>query len=168
MVWLLLALAIITGSFSAHAQDVSPDSIKALQAQINALQKQLEDAEGRSSRSGCQGRKAEAAAKTAAAAPAPSAPSKTALIKPEGRGTLKVGDRVKVTVGGFVEAASIYRSKNEVADIGSNFNTGIPFDLTGAARRGLRIRLRINRNFVRPPARAVSLRWWRPKPLNRR
>ena len=58
------------------------------------------------------------------------------MIKPEGRGTLKVGDRVKVTVGGFVEAASVYRSKNEVADIGSNFNTGIPFDLTGASKKG--------------------------------
>ena len=39
----LLVLAITTGSFPAYAQDISPDSIKALQAQINALQKQLED-----------------------------------------------------------------------------------------------------------------------------
>ena len=47
-----------------------------------------------------------------------------------------MGDRVKVTVGGFVEAASIYRSKNEVADVGSNFNTAIPFDLTGSSKKG--------------------------------
>ncbi len=133
----LLAVVLITGSFPAYAQDVSPDSIKALQAQINALQKQLEDLKAAQAESAA---KAEAAAKAAAAAPAPApaptAPSKTAMIKPEGRGTLKVGDKVKVTVGGFVEAASVYRSKNEVADIGSNFNTGIPFDLTGASKKG--------------------------------
>ncbi len=141
----LLVLAIITGSFSAYAQDISPDSIKALQAQINALQKQLEELKAAQAESAAKAAQAEAAAKaaqaeaaskTAAAAPAPGAPGKTALIKPEGRGTLKVGDRVKVTVGGFVEAASVYRSKNEVADIGSNFNTGIPFDLTGASKKG--------------------------------
>ncbi len=41
-------------------------------------------------------------------------------------GTFKVG-AVTVKLGGFVEAAGIYRSRNEVADIGSNFSTGIPF-----------------------------------------
>ena len=141
----LLALAIIFGSFSAQAQDISQDSIKALQAQIDALQKQLEEvkaaqvqaaAKAAQAEAATKAAQAEGASKTAAAAPAPGEPTKTALIKPEGRGTLKVGDRVKVTVGGFVEAASIYRSKNEVADIGSNFNTAIPFDLTGASKKG--------------------------------
>jgi hypothetical protein len=32
-----------------------------------------------------------------------------------------------LTFGGFVEFAAIYRDKDEVADIGSNFNTGIPY-----------------------------------------
>lgn len=41
-------------------------------------------------------------------------------------GTFKVGG-VTVTLGGFVEAAGIFRSRNEVADVASNFNTGIPF-----------------------------------------
>jgi hypothetical protein len=40
-------------------------------------------------------------------------------------GTFQVGG-VRVTLGGFVEAAGIYRSRNEVSDIASNFNTGIP------------------------------------------
>jgi len=40
-------------------------------------------------------------------------------------GTFQVGG-VRVTLGGFVEAASIFRSRNEVADITSNFGTGIP------------------------------------------
>ncbi|MGA2223965.1 MAG: hypothetical protein ABSH41_05935 [Syntrophobacteraceae bacterium] len=132
----LLALAITTGSIPAHAQNISQDTINALQAQINALQKQLEEVKAAQADAAARAAQSEATAKAVAAAPAPGAPSKTALIQPEGRGTLKVGDRVKVTVGGFVEAASIYRSKNEVADVGSNFNTGIPFDLTGSSRKG--------------------------------
>ncbi len=35
---------------------------------------------------------------------------------------------MKVTVGGFLETAGIERSKNEVTDVASNFNTGIPFN----------------------------------------
>ena len=34
---------------------------------------------------------------------------------------------VRVTLGGFIEEAGIYRSRNEDADISSSFNTGIPF-----------------------------------------
>ena len=32
-----------------------------------------------------------------------------------------------LTFGGFAELAGIYRNRNEVADVSSNFNTGIPF-----------------------------------------
>jgi hypothetical protein len=39
--------------------------------------------------------------------------------------------KVKLTVGGFIESAAIYRTRNEVADIGSNFNTGIPYPNIG-------------------------------------
>ena len=41
------------------------------------------------------------------------------------QGKFEVGG-VRVTLGGFIEAASIFRTRNEVADITSNFNTGIP------------------------------------------
>ena len=41
-------------------------------------------------------------------------------------GTFRLGG-VTVTFGGFIEAAAVARSRNEVADIASNFNTGIPF-----------------------------------------
>ena len=112
-----LALAMIAGPLPAHAQDVSQDSIKALQAQINALQKQLEDVKAA---------QAEAAAKAAAA---PAAVSRQAPATPEEKGVMTIG-KTKVTVGGFMEAAGIYRSHNESADVGSNFNTAIPFDLT--------------------------------------
>jgi len=34
---------------------------------------------------------------------------------------------VTVVLGGFTELATIYRNRNETADVGSNFNTAIPF-----------------------------------------
>jgi outer membrane murein-binding lipoprotein Lpp len=43
------------------------------------------------------------------------------------RGSFDLGGGITVTLGGFVEAAGIFRTRNEVADISSNFNTGIPF-----------------------------------------
>ena len=42
------------------------------------------------------------------------------------QGQFAVGG-VRVTLGGFIEAAGIYRSRNEDADISSSFNTGIPY-----------------------------------------
>ncbi|MBE7213076.1 MAG: hypothetical protein INR65_18850, partial [Gluconacetobacter diazotrophicus] len=51
---------------------------------------------------------------------------------------------VRVTLGGFIEAAGIFRTRNETADISSSFNTGIPLpnspnyhqpELRGSARQ---------------------------------
>ncbi len=53
----------------------------------------------------------------------PPPPQKLPLQSP--LGTFKIGD-VSFTFGGYLEAAGIYRSRNEVADLASNFNTGIP------------------------------------------
>ncbi len=41
-------------------------------------------------------------------------------------GTFRVG-AVDVQLGGFIDSTAIYRSRNEVTDITSNFNTAIPF-----------------------------------------
>jgi hypothetical protein len=41
-------------------------------------------------------------------------------------GTFRVG-AVDVTLGGYVDVSSIFRSRNEVTDLSSNFNTAIPF-----------------------------------------
>jgi len=38
-----------------------------------------------------------------------------------------LGTRFDLTLGGYIEAASIDRTRNETADISSNFNTAIPF-----------------------------------------
>lgn len=42
------------------------------------------------------------------------------------QGQFQVGG-VRVTLGGFIEAAAIARSRNETSDISSNFNSAIPF-----------------------------------------
>jgi len=62
-----------------------------------------------------------------------SAPGSVVLARAEAppekklpQGAFQVG-AVTVTLGGFLEDASIYRSRNEVTDITSSFTTGIPF-----------------------------------------
>jgi hypothetical protein len=35
---------------------------------------------------------------------------------------------VNVKIGGFIESAGIYRTRNEVSDVGSDYNQGIPFN----------------------------------------
>ncbi|MGD0960682.1 MAG: hypothetical protein ABSB19_12820 [Methylomonas sp.] len=42
---------------------------------------------------------------------------------------------VTATFGGFIEDATMYRSKNESADVNSNFNTAIPFDNSANAHQ---------------------------------
>ena len=51
---------------------------------------------------------------------------------PSKRGTFQLG-AVQVTLGGFIESAAIVRSRNEVADVASNFNTGIPESISPLA-----------------------------------
>ena len=57
-----------------------------------------------------------------------------AVIQGPGKGSFQVGG-VTVTLGGFIEAAGFYRSRNEVADIYSSFN-GIPFPQSPLAHEG--------------------------------
>lgn len=57
--------------------------------------------------------------------PAQAAPPPPAVAEAKRGGFL--GSGIDLTVGGFIEAASIYRTRNETADISSNFNTAIPF-----------------------------------------
>jgi hypothetical protein len=59
------------------------------------------------------------------APPAQAAPSPPAVAEGKRGGFLGTG--IDLTIGGYIEAASIYRTRNETADISSNFNTAIPF-----------------------------------------
>jgi hypothetical protein len=106
---------LLTGPVQAANSD---ETIKALQVQMQALQKQLNELQAQQQ---AQAKvQAEAAAK-------PAAPT-------DGKKEILPG--VKVTVGGFIAADSIYRSKNEGNDLPSNFNTAIPFQNSANAHQG--------------------------------
>ena len=124
---IISALLIIFDTAAAWA-DVSQEQINNIQSQIESLQKQLNELKDAQT----QKQATTSPAPSAATAPAPAlsaTPVSTAApAAPLKTNDLKTNDRVKVTVGGFVETAVIDRSKNETTDVGSNFNTGIPFD----------------------------------------
>lgn len=50
-----------------------------------------------------------------------------ALLTQTGPGYSLVVGGLTITLGGYVEELGVWRNHNEVADIGSSFNTGIPF-----------------------------------------
>ena len=96
--------------------------LQALRAQVDALQQQLDQQarEQRRTRSEADAAAAQAAAAKADAAAIPTRVAnevKAAKIPP---GVIDYKG-LKITLGGFLEAAAIYRSHNETADIGSSF-----------------------------------------------
>ena len=99
---------------TAAAQSASDaDKIRNLERQTELLQAQLKELKGEIARM----RKVEAAP-AVHPAPAPSGYVKAPPPPP--------AERVKVTVGGFLAAETVWRQRNEAADIGSNFG-GIPY-----------------------------------------
>jgi hypothetical protein len=96
------------------AQNASASDVQQLKSEMQRLQHKIDQLEAQ------QAQQAAAAQTTPVpvAAPAPAAPS--------GAPTVKAGP-VTLTFGGFTALESLYRSKNESADIGSNYNTAIPY-----------------------------------------
>jgi hypothetical protein len=140
---IVLALGLAAGPAPALAQAANPtvqQQIDNLQRQLDALKAQQQPAPSADSVQQAPAAAAPAPAPTgSAAAPAPTAVAQA----PSSRGTIQVGG-VNLTFGGFIEAAGIYRSRNEVSDVGSDFNTGLFFknivqgheqELRGTARQ---------------------------------
>ncbi len=67
-------------------------------------------------------------------------------------GTYHIGG-VTWKIGGFIESATIYRTGNETADVGSNYGSGIPFSANPNAHIS---ELRENRRG------RAGCRCWRP------
>lgn len=63
------------------------------------------------------------------------ATQQTPPAKPLPKGTFQLGG-ITVTLGGFIAAEGIYRSRNETADIGSSFGSGMPLPNTPAYHMG--------------------------------
>ena len=140
-----------SGFRPALAQASSDDRMKSIEQQIQALQQELRNVRRDLSAKDAQVRAAQrdaaAAQRAATAAPPPAPllvppplvaqqsplppvkgapPDATVLpVSTTGFGKIQVGG-VTITLGGFLEAAGIYRSRNEAADITSNWNA-IPF-----------------------------------------
>ena len=146
-----LALAIGLGCavlpIPALAQTATPvtDQIKQLQSEIRNIQKHYQTEIQKLQRQLDDLKAAQAAPKpplppppgaptslqippTAGALPppAPTAPPPPPAVVEAKRGGF-LGSGIDPTIGGYIEAASIYRTRNETADISSNFNTAIPF-----------------------------------------
>jgi len=129
---LLLASTALGFLFVAPAQaaDTTADAIKALQAQVNALQKQLGEMQVKE------------AAKTEVVAAAPVAPDAQAETAKK-----EILPGVKVKVGGYISMDSVYRDHNEVTDPSSSTFTSIPYANARAA----------NQDEFRMSARATRL-----------
>jgi len=62
-------------------------------------------------------------------------PSPSIITSAAPRPAFQVG-AVTVSLGGFVELAGIFRSRNEVTDVGSNFSSGLPLNILPQAHQG--------------------------------
>jgi hypothetical protein len=116
-------------SSAASAQALSDaEKIQRLEQQTELLQNQLKELKAEIATTRKKTDKVEAAQATSSAvhtASAGAAPplDKAPIFKAP---TLAVSDKVKITVGGFLAAESVWRQRNEVADMGSSFG-GIPY-----------------------------------------
>lgn len=95
---------------AAMAQSASASDVQALKSEVQKLQRKLEQLE------------AQQQAAQSTPAPAPAAAPAAASASP----TVNAGP-VTLTFGGFTALESVYRNKNESADIGSNYNSAIPY-----------------------------------------
>jgi len=127
----VLMLGVFAGAIFLPAYAAADDAqqterlqrqIDALQQQLQALQRQVSDAKKTAQQASQQASQASAATGAYAQAPGGAHPPGKApwAAAPAG---------VKLTWGGFIEAAGIWRSKNEAADVGSDFNN-IPYALS--------------------------------------
>ena len=148
-------LAVLTAP-RAHAQSATAASIRTIEQQIQELQGELAhvraDLAKQDAATAAATREAAAATTASRAAahaspafaydvpppapplippglpgpfPASSVGAQQASVVGGPKGTVRIGG-VTITLGGFIEGAGIWRSRNEVADISSNWNTGIP------------------------------------------
>jgi hypothetical protein len=111
---------------TAAAQSISDsEKIERLERQTELMQKQLKELQNELARTRKKTDKVEAAQANSAAAPAavPPPADKGPILKAP---PVALPGNVKVTLGGFIAAESVWRQRNEVADMGSNFGA-IPY-----------------------------------------
>jgi len=145
---LATALSLSAAGIDAASAEATDAQLSSIEKQIKALQAELRHMKQEAAQRDRELRAARATPPPTQVAPVMpqipagyalvpagpgSAPGSVVLAKaetpPEKKlpiGTFSVG-AVNVTLGGFLEGTAIYRSRNEVTDITSNFNTSIPY-----------------------------------------
>ena len=120
--WWLLATTAIIGVGAANAQTPAPelDNVDRMQRQLEQLQEQMKQVKSEL----IEAKKKAAEAK--ADVPPAFNGAYGADLKPFPAKAPSIVDKVKLTWGGFLEADTVYRTHNEVADVGTNF-TAIPY-----------------------------------------
>ncbi|MEA1648907.1 hypothetical protein UAJ10_07730 [Nitrospirillum sp. BR 11164] len=116
---------------SAAATAATPTQIVATQAQIDALNKQIQALQSQLQALATQqdtNAKAVVESRAAAekAATAATQIAQQQKVTDPKDNSLRLGKGLKLTFGGFIEAATIYRSRNETADMATPYNS-IPF-----------------------------------------
>lgn len=122
----LLMVSAFAGAALMPAPSVAQDAqteqlqrqIDALQRQLQGLQKQVADTKKSAQQAAQQAQQVEQAYAQVPAGPGP-VKAKPAILPPG----------VNLSWGGFIEAAGIWRERNEVADVGSDFNN-IPYPIS--------------------------------------
>jgi hypothetical protein len=112
------AVATALGVFLAPdsmAQSANAGDVQELKQEVQALQRKIEQLEAQQQHAAAQ-----------AATPAPAGATPAAAPSSSAAPTVKAGP-VTLTFGGFTALESVYRNKNETADIGSNYNSAIPY-----------------------------------------
>ncbi|HEX4150738.1 MAG TPA: hypothetical protein VHY75_00855 [Steroidobacteraceae bacterium] len=94
------------------SQTASTSDVQALKSEVQQLQRRIDQLEADQAAAAQSAPRRETPA--GKEAPVPSTPAITA-------------GPLTLTFGGFMALESVYRNKNETADIGSNYSTGIPF-----------------------------------------
>jgi outer membrane murein-binding lipoprotein Lpp len=108
---LAVAVAMALGvSHPAMSQNASASDLQALKSEVQQLQRKIDQLEAQQAAENAPRRETPAGKEP----PVPMIPAVTA-------------GPLTLTFGGFMALESVYRNKNETADIGSNYNTGIPF-----------------------------------------
>lgn len=120
----LMAWMLVPGVAAAQSMS-DAEKIERLERQTEILQRQLKELQKEIASTRKKTDKVEAVQARAVVpvAASPSPPDKGPILKSP---PPAITDKVKVTVGGFIAAESVWRQRNEVADIGSNFGA-IPY-----------------------------------------
>ena len=113
----------LVGFMLCMAQPALADSQQDLQQQIKVLQEQLQSIQKQLNAQQAATKQVQAEVQ---ATPIKQLPTGVQVVEVDPNGRIKIGP-VTVQLGGYIEGAGVFRSRNENSDIGSTFG-GIPFN----------------------------------------